>query len=421
MKNRIGKSLICIALLCALIVNLGSCITVGAVDLMDGVTAQSVTARDDLGYGNASVTDFALRLFRATEEGKNTFISPMSVLFAIAMTANGASGETLEQMEQTLGMPTDELNEYLYSYLNSLTESEKVKLKVANSIWFSDDDHLTVHQSFLQKNANYYGAEIYKAPFDLTTLWDINAWVSNETNGMIKKVLDEIPKDAIMYLINTIAFEAEWPTYYKNNQVRDGLFTNADGTEDRARFMYGTESRYLEDENAVGFIKHYSGGDYAFVALLPNEGVAISDYLDTLDGEYLSKMLSKPISATVRTAIPKFKTEYKTEMSEVLCEMGMPLAFDPDYADFSALGSYDMVDAYYNIYINRVIHKTYIEVGERGTKAGAATVVEMGKDGTSAPPEDPKQVYLDRPFVYMIIDTENNIPLFIGAMTDING
>ncbi|MBQ8302178.1 MAG: serpin family protein [Clostridia bacterium] len=421
MKNRIGRSLICIAILCAIIANLGSCIMIRAVDLTDGVTPQSVTVREDLGYGNASVTDFALRLFRETEEGKNTFISPMSVLFALAMTANGASGETLLQMEQTLGMSTDELNEYVYGYLNSLSEGEKVKLKVANSIWFSDDEYLTVNQSFLQKNANYYGAEIYKAPFDATTLWDINAWVNNETNGMIKRVLDEIPKDAIMYLINTIAFEAEWPTYYKDHQVRNGVFTKADGTEENAKFMYGTESRYLEDDNSVGFIKYYRGGDYAFVALLPNEGIGLSDYLATLDGEHLSQMLSKPVSATVRTAIPKFKTEYKTEMSEVLCEMGMPLAFDPNYADFSALGSYDVGEADYNIYINSVIHKTYIEVGERGTKAGAVTVVEMDKNGSAAPPEDPKQVYLDRPFVYMIIDTENNIPLFIGTMTDING
>nr|MBE6545272.1 serine protease [Oscillospiraceae bacterium] len=414
MKKRIGRGLICIALLCAITVNFVSCIMVQAVDLMDGISPNKVVASGDLSRGNAAVTDFSVRLFKATDGGGNIFISPMSVLCALAMTANGAEGETLSQMEQVLGMTTDDLNEYLYSYINSLPEGRKYKLKIANSIWFSNDPLLAVNKSFLQKNADYYGAEIYKTPFNSKALWDINTWVRRETDGMIPKVLDEIPNYAIMYLINTLAFEAEWGSVYEGNQVRSGIFTKEDGTEQNAKFMYSGEGKYLEDENATGFIKYYKDDEYAFVALLPNEGVALSDYVASLDGDSLNAILSNPISTTVKTSIPKFKTEYETEMSDVLCEMGMTDAFSVTLADFSGLGSYDGQ----NIYIGRVLHKTYIEVAEKGTKAGAVTVVEM-KAGSAGPSPEPKEVYLDRPFVYIIIDTENNVPLFIGTMTDI--
>jgi serpin B len=266
----------------------------------------------------------------------------------------------------------------------------------------------------LQKNADYYGAEIYKTPFNNQTKRDINSWVYKNTDGMRPKILDQIPDSAIMYLINTLAFEAEWPEYYKKEQVRSGVFTKESGEEQDAKLMYSTEGTYLSDDNATGFIKYYSDRKYAFAALLPNEGIAVSDYIASLDGEKLSTMLANPTYTTVKTAIPKFKTEYEVEMSKILSDMGMPTAFDVTFADFSRLGSYDEL----NIYIGRVLHKTYIEVAEKGTKAGAVTVVEM-KAGSAAPSDEPKVVYLDRPFVYMIIDCENNIPLFIGTMTDI--
>ena len=412
MKKRILLTLVATLLLCSILFNLNSCIMVSAVDLMDGVEAREVEAVD-LDLLNASVSDFAIRIFNAAEKGENTFLSPMSILFALAMTSNGAAGETLDQMEQVFGIERDELNGYLYTYLNSLTEGEKIKLGIANSIWFKNDPKLTVKQSFLQKNADYYGAEIYKTPFDLTTVADINSWVRRETRGMIPMIINNIPDDAIMYLINTIAFEAEWASTYESRQVRSGIFTKEDGTEQRADFMYSTEGKYIEDEYATGFIKNYSG-KYAFVALLPNEGVSLSDYIDSLDGEGIASMLSSPLRTTVKTSLPKFSTEYEADISEILVEMGMIDAFDVYDADFSELGSYEEL----GIYIGSVLHKTYIDVAERGTKAAAVTVVGV-KNGAAAPPQDPKEVYLDRPFIYMIIDTENNIPLFIGSMTDI--
>lgn len=415
MKNKKFYTLfVAVLLLCAILFNTVSCTKIKATDLMEDIEPQKVETRKDLSSSNADVTDFAISLFKTSnEEGKNTLISPLSILCALSMTANGARGETLEQMENVMGMTVEELNLYLYSYMNSLPQSQKCKLNLANSIWFKDDKSFTANQDFLQSNADYYGASLYKAPFDKSTLNGINDWVKEKTDGMIPKVIDEIPPEAVMYLVNALAFEAEWSDIYEKNQVRDGTFTKEDGTEQNAEFMYSEEHCYLEDEKATGFMKYYKGGNYAFVALLPNENVTVSEYLNSLDGESLNALFSST-GGSVQAAIPKFETKYSAEMSEILKSMGMPLAFDEDNADFSGLGS----SSAGNIYINRVIHKTFISVAEKGTKAGAATVIEMATKGDSAPNEI-KRVYLDRPFVYMLVDCENNLPFFIGTMMDI--
>ena len=416
-KTRISLVIISLLLVCAMAVNLTGCtMEVQATNLMEGITANNVDALDDLSSQNADVTDFAIRLFKASNEsGNNTLISPLSVLCALAMTANGAEEETLAQMEEVLGMTTEELNLYLYSYMKNLPQGDKYKLCLANSIWFTDDERFTVNQDFLQTNADHYGADIYKAPFDNQTLKDINNWVKEKTDEMIPEVLDKIPSDAIMYLINALAFEAEWSAIYEKHQVKDGEFTKEDGTKQDAKFMYSTEGTYLADENATGFMKYYKGGKYAFVAMLPNEGVSVSEYIASLDGEALNALLANPQYETVYTSLPKFETEYAVEMAEILKGMGMTEAFDMYDADFDGIGT--STDG--NIHITRVLHKTFISVGEKGTKAGAVTVIEAA-DGAAMEPQEPKEVYLDRPFVYMLIDCENNIPFFIGTMMNVN-
>ncbi|MBR3715173.1 MAG: serpin family protein [Clostridia bacterium] len=409
------KKLIALILLLTMAANVVSCsMQVRAKNLMDGITPNEIAAAESLSEQNPAVTDFAVRLFKASEEsGKNTLISPLSVLCALAMTANGAKEETLAQMESVLGMTKDELNIYLYSYMKKLPNGEKYKLSLANSIWFTDDERFKVNRDFLQTNADYYGADIYKSPFDEKTLKEINNWVKEKTDDMIPEILDEINSEAVMYLVNALAFEAEWAEIYEEGTIRDGKFIKEDNTEQDVEFMYSTEHRYLEDDNASGFMKYYKGGKYAFVALLPNEGVSVSEYISSLDGKSLSEMLANAQIATVRTCIPKFETEYDVDMAEILAKMGMTDAFDMYAADFTGLGT----STAGNIFISRVLHKTFMSVGERGTKAGAATVVEM-KDGCAEIPTEIKTVYLNRPFVYMLVDCENNIPFFIGTMMD---
>lgn len=386
------------------------------VDLMEGVSASTVTTTKDLTAGNAALTDFAVRLFKASEKsGKNALISPLSVLSALAMTANGAESSTLTQMEQVLGLPTDQLNTYLYSYMHALPQSEKARLSLANSIWFTADKSFTVNRDFLQKNADYYAADLYKAPFNQATVDNINDWVKNKTDGMIPEIVDDLSPDAVMCLINALAFEAEWLVPYTKNQVHSGTFTREDGVVQNVEFMHSGEYYYLEDEHATGFIKHYSDLKYAFVALLPNTGVSVSDYVASLDGTVLRAMLAAPQETKVVAVLPKFETEYSTDMSAMLETMGLHDAFNVEKANFSLLGR----STKGNIFINRVVHKTFISVAEQGTKAGAATAVEMLAGSAIVP--KPKTVTLDRPFVYMLIDCETNVPFFLGTMMDVKG
>ena len=413
------KRFLALLLIFAMALSLTGCSQVSANNLMTDVPAKAVDVLPDMDAGSAAAADFGVRLFQTSmEEGKNTLISPLSVLYALAMTTNGADGNTLAQMEQVLGMDCDNLNSFMLAYLGLLPESEKYKMSLANSIWFKDDPNFIVEQSFLQTNADYYGADAYKAAFDEGTRNDINNWVKDHTDGMIPEIIDEIPDEAIMYLVNALAFEAEWADVYQEHQIREGRFTMEDGTRQDVDMMHSQEHTYLEDDLSTGFIKYYKDRRYAFVAMLPNEGITVSEFVDSLTGEHLRSLLNNPQNVTVYATMPKFETEYDIEMSEVLQEMGMTDAFDWHVADFSRLGTYN-VDGM-NICINRVLHKTFISVTELGTKVGAATAVEMVAEG-AAEIQEYREVVLDRPFVYMLIDCETNLPFFIGTMMNVKG
>lgn len=385
-------------------------------DLMTGVIARKLELSPDSEAGSAVVAEFGLRLAKnCWKDGENLLVSPLSVLCALAMTANGAEGETLAQMEKVFGITSEELNSYLRWYMDALPQGNTYRLHVANSIWVNDHARFTPNQEFLQVNADYYGADIYTAPFDASVLDAINGWVEEHTDGMIPRILDYMPENAMMYLVNALAFEAQWACEYKPNQVHKRVFTKEDGTEQTAELMYSTERVYLENELATGFIKEYEGEAYAFVALLPKEGTTVDALLRSLTGEELRWILDDAQRATVRAAIPKFEMAYSAELSEILAAMGMKNAFDAYKADFSGLGTF----ADGKIYISRVLHKTFISVGEQGTKAGAATAIEA-PGATSVAPVNEKEVYLDRPFVYLLIDCESGVPFFVGVMTDVN-
>ena len=386
-----------------------------AEDLMSGVSASDVGDEADLTGGDSgAIANFAVSLFQnSVAAGDNALISPVSVLCALAMTANGAGGETLSQMEAVFGLSVPALNAYIHAYMESLPSGEKNRVSLANSIWVKDDDGLMVKPDFLQTNANYYGASVYKAAFDEDTLDAINNWVGENTGGMIDSILDSIPEEAVMYLINAVAFDAEWENIYTEDEVRDGTFTTESGETRAVQMMYSDEGKYLDDGNATGFLKYYADGEYAFVALLPNEGESLSDYISSLTGEGLLDTIRNAQDFKVEAAVPKFQDEYSVEMSDILKSMGMTDAFNGGLADFSGLGASESG----NIFISRVIHKAYIAVDEKGTKAGAATAVEMSL--TSAiDPSEVKTVYLDRPFVYAIIDCVTDLPVFIGTVTD---
>ena len=384
---------------------------------MEGVQekAAETPAQTD-GREKVAITDFAVKTLQGSVcGGENILLSPVSLLSALAMTANGARDETLSQMEEVFGLSLEEINTYLQAYQNNLPTGEKYKVSLANSIWFREDDRLQVKEDFLQANADFYGADIYKAPFDNSTLKAVNNWVSEKTDGMIENILNEIRPEDIMYLLNALSFDAEWQNIYYDYQVQDGAFTAENGEEQAVKLMYSDEYTYLVDGQAQGLMKYYADQKYAFAALLPNEGIGLEEYIAGLTGEKLAKTLENAEEVPVKAAIPQFESEYFADMGELFIQMGMPDAFDAGKADFTGLGLSGGGEN--NIFISKVFHKTYISVNEKGTRAGAATVVATAD--SAALIEEVKTVYLDRPFVYMLIDCEKNIPLFIGCVRDL--
>lgn len=215
-----------------------------------------------------------------------------------------------------------------------------------------------------------------------------------------------------MYLINTVLFDAEWQNVYFENQIRDGFFTTADGKRRNVTMMHSEETNFIDDGKATGFIKPYKDG-YSFAALLPNEGVSLDSYLDSMTGAGFLAAVNGAKKETVIATMPKFEYGYKTTMNDILKSLGMTMPFDRKKADFS-----DLAVSSGNIYINRVIHQTYISVGEKGTRAGAATIVQMDSESAGYV-ENYHTVTLDRPFVYAIIDNATGLPIFIGTVTDI--
>ncbi|MDE6004359.1 MAG: serpin family protein [Oscillospiraceae bacterium] len=374
--------------------------------------AQDVTGKNaDNNFINTQ-TKFALELFQkavdTSESGQNIMISPYSVVQAFGMTANGANGDTKSQIEQIFGnMSTEDLNQYLYDLRISQPNDKTCKLLTANSIWIRDDSQgIQVKENFLQTNANYYDSSVFKAPFDNSTVKEINNWVAKNTDNMIPEMLNQISDNAVIYLINAITFDSQWASIYED--VSTGNFTTIDNSKQEVPMMYSTEYDYLEDENTTGFLKYYQGNRYAFMALLPNKNITITDYIKNLTPESLQNFIKNPEKITVETALPKFSYDYEIELSSLLSTMGMPNAFD-ETADFS-----NMTDSF--VKISQVVHKTHISVFEEGTKAVAITDMEF--DGAMDILEA-KTVILDRPFVYAIVDMEHNLPIFLGVLNSV--
>lgn len=389
-----------------------------------GVRAQELTAdfepqvmdtTTDLTAGGEAVTDFALSLLREERSGSvSVLLSPVSILNALGMVANGASGTTLKQIETATGMSLHQLNDFLYTYRMSLpADSKTCKAALANSAWLRDT--FRVEDAFLRSCVNYYSAEVYRSAFDGGLVTDLNRWVSKKTDGMIGDLLEKEPgAQTMLYLVNAACFDAKWETPYTKENVRtDGIFTAASGKRQTADYLDSHETIYLSGNNVSGFLKPYDGGKYAFVALVPDEGVTLADYLRNLTGEHLYQMITDHHYADVQASIPKFTARSELELEEPLRAAGISDLFDVSAADLRGLGSAPNGNT---LYVNSVLHKTYLELDENGTKAAAATSLDVTA-GAAPPSEDVKTVTLDRPFLYMVVDTHACVPLFMGTVT----
>ena len=395
-----------------LLLSLSACgsATAQAGNLLEGIKPAAAKGKTPDSTFKTSQLDFAAGLFRDVyTEGENCLISPLSATLALAMTANGAAGDTLAQMLDVIGggMALSDLNAYLFQYAKNLPSGNQAKMHIADSIWLNDREDFSVRNDFLSACAGWYDAAVYKLPFDDSAVKEINSWVAKNTDNMIKKLVESLSPNDRMMLLNAICFDAKWQVSF-NGSV-EAPFTRADGEKEKAAMMYSLEGDYYEGDGYTGFSKDYAQG-YKFVGILPDENVPLDDLIAGLDGEKLSTLLGSSVHTDVKIGLPKFSYSHFENLVGSLMKRGMKDAFG-GAADFSPMSNTE------DLFISGVIQETFIEVTEAGTRAAAVTGVTMA--AKAAPSAEPKSVVLDRPFLYMIVDTEYGLPIFIGTVNSV--
>jgi serine protease inhibitor len=371
-------------------------------------TTEEVIAADNL---------FGIELFQrvmANDTTDNIFISPTSVALALAMTYNGADGATKAAMEETLkkqGLTADELNQSYKDLIDALVSIDpKVLLEIANSIWYRED--VEVLPEFINVNQTYYDAQVKSLIFNALAKDIINGWVAEKTHDKIKEVLDFIPPDAIMYLINAIYFKGIWRSEFDKEKTRELPFYLTDGTPVQVPTMQQQDTfRYVKNDLLSAVELPYGDGNFSMVILLPNEGKTVDDITTALSVESWSTLMKGFSDKDVVLHLPRLKFEYKKLLNQDLIDMGMGIAFTWD-ADFSK------IDPTRSLCISRVIHKTFVEVNEEGTEAAAVTVVEIIETAYPGPQEQPVYFYVDRPFVFVIKERDTGAMLFIGRVNN---
>ncbi len=356
-----------------------------------------------------AVSGFSEKLFTACAGiggQKNLVLSPLSVIYALTLVSNGAADTTLKAFENLNGgIPVGEMNEYLYELAKKLGSTEESTVDTANSVW-ANESVFELSEDFIAVAEKYYAALARSENFgDPATLDAINRWVSENTDGMITDALDELPASAAMVLLNTVLFNGKWEEPYEESDIRDGVFTNYDGSESDVEYMDSTEHTYFEVDGGVGFVKEYKDG-YSFVGILPDEDVGIDDFTAGLSlADIRSAMNSQ--GEKVYVSLPKFEYENELPLTDILSELGLAEAFSAQ-ANLRGLGS-----GFGDPYISSVLQKAKIITDENGTKAAAMTQV-MVMMTSAGPSSRPKVIELNRPFFYMITETETGIPLFMG-------
>lgn len=389
--------------------------SVYANDLMKGVTSNVVeTTELEEGWIQA-VADFSVELFQnGLTKNVNSLLSPLSVYLTLAMSANGAKGETLEAFQEVLGngISMEEINEYAYSLLARLCKEGIDTLEINNSIWFDRKACGTVYREFIQKNADYYGADAFQLNFtkESESLEQINQWVADKIRSGDEEMLESIEPGTAMLLINTILFDSKWKVRY--DKKKTAPFQNADDTWVMVRMLKG-EKQYIENENATGFISPYKDERFSFVALLPKEGMSLEEYVSNLTGQEFLDIVDLESQEVCLSYLPEFSYNYKMELSGALKNMGLEVAFG-DSSDFSNLSTKGSM-----IYIEKVEHQTFIQLDEEGTKAGAVTVENLSTRGPDS--GGGRYVFLNRPFLYAIIDNETELPIFLGTVNQLEG
>ncbi|MDH7486987.1 MAG: serpin family protein [Anaerolineae bacterium] len=386
------------------------------------VVAPAVDAAD-LAAVVAGNSAFAFDLYQALREAEgNLFYSPYSISAALAMTYAGARGDTELQMADTLHFTLPQAR--LHPAFNGLDQmlaqrgkgaagkdEQGFRLNIVNAIWGQKDYAFLAE--FLDLLAENYGAglrllDFVRAPEEARLI--INEWVSEQTEGRIKDLIPQGLIDELTRLVltNAIYFNAAWAQPFQEELTADGPFYLLDGSQVTVPMMRQTESfGYGEGQGYQAVELPYDGQELSMVILLPEKG-NFEPFEAALSAEGVQAIVQGLQQRQVALTLPRFKFESAFALADTLAAMGMPDAFG-DAADFSGMtGERDL-------FISEVIHKAFVAVDEAGTEAAAATAVIMKR---LSMPEQPVEVSVDRPFVFLIRDIETGAILFIGRVVN---
>lgn len=400
MKKKIAVLLLLLAVLLSAV----SCMTVSAAELSKGYEKHEteIKAEHDKEFYN----DFAITLLSgANEKGKNTLVSPYSAAVALALLTSGTDGESLKQIEEAFNITAEALDKEAVYLINSLKTGKECKIKMANSLWIKENFKSNVKEAYLQKNADLFGAQIYAAPFDQTTVSDVNNWCNKQTDGMIKKILENFGGNDVLLGINALLFDAKWEEKYEKSEIKSRDFHNYDGTTVNKEFLCRNE-KSLYGDGYVGFYKEYKGGDYCFTAIMPDDNTDIYEFLSTLDGDKMQNIWDSRTGETCDVKIPEFTFDGEADLKKILQSKGVTDIFNEN-ANLSKITDDPL-------YITDFKQKTRIEFDRNGTKAAAITFFFGAK--MAAPPAE---VLFDHPFIFTITDTSNGMMLFIGIVADL--
>jgi serpin B len=365
---------------------------------------------------------FGMELLSATLnrdiESENVIVSPLSLNFALAMLWNGANGETRDAIQKTMGMsdyPVSEVNACFKKLKEALPATDPTTiLALANSIWAHKD--FSVKESFYEVNRKWYDAQVGVLDFsDSSAPAVINQWCADNTNGLITDMIDKIPDDAVMYLLNALYFKGSWSAGYAFpvEATAEAEFRKDGGETLTVKMMHQTSQQlYYSDEVLAWTTLPYGNGAFRMMFVLPNEDVSFAEVFDKLrDPDYLLTTESLAAEREISLFVPKFKLEYETSLNGTLTDMGMGIAFDRYKADLLNLGYPPPGE---NLYVSNVKQKTFIDVNEEGSEAAAVTSIEISL--TTAGPSQPTVFYANRPFLFLIQEVSSGVILFAGKI-----
>nr|WP_319571523.1 serpin family protein [uncultured Draconibacterium sp.] len=359
--------------------------------------------------------EFGLELFQKIYAGEdkadNIMVSPLSVSLALAMTYNGANGETKTAMEETLkvyGLSPEEINESYASLVAALKSLDpKVILEIANAIYSREG--FPVEQDFITTNQNYYDAKVEALDFGSSQAVNtINDWVADKTHDKIDRIIDNISPNHVMFLLNAIYFKGIWQAEFNEDYTEDLPFYLENGSTVQVPTMQKTESLPYYSNNVFRAVKlAYGAGNYNMFVFLPHEENSVKNIVNELNVDnWKSWMESFTDSVNIDMDLPRLKYKYEIKLNKVLSDMGMGVAFG-DGANFTGINKGG------GLKIDYVKHKTFIEVNEKGTEAAAVTVVAF--ENTSVGPSN-MQFNVNRPFLYAITEKDTDAILFMGTV-----